>query len=70
MGKVLSTNEYLRLISDQKEATAKFNEMQQAVEKKKNYTYGNYLRFFPEMIRIDGKDHQGNTEHPRANRYK
>lgn len=64
---ILSANEYLFLIGDQAEASAQFKEMRKAiVQKNSKYTYGNYYRFFPKMIREDGRDHQSDTQHPKA----
>ncbi|MGY6649815.1 glycoside hydrolase family 2 protein [Wenyingzhuangia sp. IMCC45574] len=46
-GEVLSTNEYMLLIGDQKKAAAKFKKMGAEVrERNRKYTYGNYYRFF------------------------
>lgn len=67
---LLSANEYMFLIGDQKAASVEFKEMQKRLTKKNsNYTYGNYYRFFPEMIRIDGKDHESDTQYPKAKGY-
>ena len=69
-GKILSTNKYMFLIGDQAAASKKFKALGQAIRKRNGkYTYGNYYRFFSEMIRKDGKDYQGKTDIPRADGY-
>lgn len=68
--KILSSNQYLFLIGDQAEASAEFKNMQTAIrEKNTKYSYGNYLRFFPEIIREDGKDYNSQIQKPKARNY-
>lgn len=65
--KELSSNNYMFLIGDQATASKKFKEMGDAIRQRNGkYTYGNYYRFFPDMIRENGKDHQSDIQHPRA----
>jgi len=67
---IISENEYLFLIGDQEKATKAFNQMQKAMQQKNaKYTYGNYYRFFDDMIRENNKDHDSQTNHPKASGY-
>ncbi len=63
-GEELSSNEYFFLIGDQAEASAQFKQMgikrSSGVE---NFTYGNYLRFYPEVLK---KLYNTQTMTPRA----
>ncbi len=66
-GNVLSANEYMLLIGDNAEAMAEYEKyLIQRREAEQIYPYGSYYRFFPEMIRKDGKDYNSETETPRA----
>lgn len=59
--KVLSSNEYMLLIGDQEAARQKMQEMgRQMSTRSHEYTYGNYYRFFPQMIgEDDGAEDEG-----------
>jgi len=62
-----SHNDYMLLIGDQDEASAKFKEMgRERGASQQRYGYPNYYRFFPSMIREDGEDYQSDQEIPRA----
>ena len=66
-GKEISQNEYLLLIGDQAAARKQMKAMGQAqAESNKAFTYGNYYRFFPDMIQQKDRDWQGQTQTPRA----
>lgn len=70
-GAELSANDYLFLIGDQKEATKQFNVMmKEMIKKNGEYGYGNYLRYYDEMIRENGKDYESEVETPRAEGFK
>ncbi|MDW7692728.1 hypothetical protein R9C00_11660 [Flammeovirgaceae bacterium SG7u.111] len=69
-GKEISSNEYMLLIGDQEEATKHFNEMRLEMHKKNSkHTYGNYYRFFPQIVDEDGDTWDSETEMPRATGY-
>ena len=64
-GKELSHNQYLLLIGDQAAARERMKVMGQAqAESNRAFTYGNYYRFFPEMIQQNGRDWQSQTQTP------
>ncbi|MFI3322408.1 MAG: hypothetical protein R3Y50_07790 [Rikenellaceae bacterium] len=66
-GKEISANEYFFLIGDQKEATLEFNKMnKEMLESSQEYTGGNYLRYYPEVLNEDGKTYESGTQIPRA----
>jgi beta-mannosidase len=67
-GKDLSQNQYMLLIGDQADARKRMKAMgQEQAESNKAFTYGNYYRFFPDMIQQNDKDWQSQTQTPRAN---
>ncbi|WP_066631467.1 glycoside hydrolase family 2 protein [Labilibacter marinus] len=69
-GKSISANEYLFLIGDQKEASAQFKKMGEESRKRTGeFTYGNYFRFFENVVRENGKDYESDVEQPRATEY-
>ena len=66
-GEVLSNNDYMLLIGDKDLAAIKFKAMGQEIRKHNSeYSYGNYYRFFPDLINEDGKSYQSKTQIPRA----
>ena len=66
-GNELSSNEYRLLIGDQEAARKKMHAMGKAQsEINDTYTYGNYYRFFPGMIKKNDHDWQSGVETPRA----
>lgn len=66
-GTQLSSNEYLLLIGDQEADSEKFKAMGEEVRARiGDHTAANYYRYFPDMIREDGNDHDGDTSHPKA----
>lgn len=68
--KVISSNHYMLLIGDQASATKEFKQMQNAMQKRNGkYGYGNYFRFYDDMTFENGKDHQSDTEQPKASDY-
>ncbi|MRT92013.1 beta-galactosidase [Ancylomarina sp. 16SWW S1-10-2] len=69
-GNEISANDYFFLIGDQAAATKQFNGMKDKMQKRNGkYTYGNYLRFFDDMTRENGKDYKSGIENPRASDY-
>jgi hypothetical protein len=66
-GKQISANEYVLLIGDQEAAREKMRELGSLLSESSNeFTYGNYYRFFPDMIKRNDGDRQGETQIPRA----
>ncbi len=69
-GDVISHNDYFFLIGDQTEATKYFNEWGKRRLEKENGNnrggYGTYYHFFDEMIEIDGKKYESDTQKPKA----
>lgn len=66
-GKEISANEYMLLIGDQEAAREKMRELGAILSESSNeFTYGNYYRFFPEMIKQNDQDWQTETQTPRA----
>ena len=66
-GGQVSANEYMLLIGDQQAARKKMQELGKSLSKSSNdFTYGNYYRLFPDMIKQDDHDWQGKTQTPRA----
>lgn len=66
-GNELSSNNYMFLIGDQEAASAKYKKMgTEFVNRKRQYGAGNYYRYFPSMVNVDGKDHQSDTHTPQA----
>ena len=66
-GKEISTNKYFFLIGDQAEATKQFNEMNKKMSKSlREYTNGNYYRYYPAMIQTDGQNYNSEIEVPVA----
>lgn len=66
-GKKLSSNNYFFLIGDQKQATLQFKEMQKEMLRlNAKYTYGNYYRFYPEMINKAGVRYESDIQIPCA----
>lgn len=66
-GELLSSNNYMLLIGDQEAARTTFKEMSVKLHKyNQDFTYGNYYRFFPDVINEDGKSWSGDSEIPRA----
>ena len=58
-GKVISSNEYMFLIGDQKEASKKFKAMGAEIrERNQTYTYGNYYKFFDKLSGENGKEYE------------
>ena len=67
VGQELSANDYMLLIGDKEKAAQKFKEMGEEIRARNSkYSYGNYHRFFPDMINENGKSYQSRTEVPRA----
>ncbi|NMH89670.1 beta-mannosidase [Flavivirga algicola] len=70
-GKMVSSNDYFFLIGDQKEAAKKFNQMR---DKRRvlesEYGYGNYYRFYDDIVGEQGKSYQSGTQIPRARGYR
>ncbi|GAG47908.1 unnamed protein product, partial [marine sediment metagenome] len=63
----ISVNEYLLLIGDHEQATKRMHLMGEALHKNaREYTYGNYYRFYPDMIKSGGSDWQTEEDIPRA----
>ncbi len=63
----ISANEYMLLIGDQETARARMQELGKVQTRSSDdFTYGNYYRFFPDMIKQDGRDWQGDSQIPRA----
>jgi len=66
-GREISANEYMLLIGDQEAARKKMRELGSLLSANSNeFTYGNYYRFFPDMIKPKDGDWQGETQIPRA----
>ena len=66
-GEEISANEYMLLIGDQTAARKKMRELGSLLSESSNeFTYGNYYRFFPEMINQNDRDWQSETQIPRA----
>ncbi len=66
-GTKVSANQYMLLIGDQETARQKMRELGSLLSESSNeLTYGNYYRFFPDMIRQKDRDWQGETQIPRA----
>lgn len=66
-GQVVSSNEYMLLMGDQAAASARYKEyLEERRAKQQIHPYGTYYRFYPDMIRKDGKDYKSGTEIPRA----
>jgi beta-mannosidase len=66
-GSEISANEYLLLIGDQQAARLRMQELGKAQStSSRDFTYGNYYRFFPDMMKQNGHDWQGTTQVPRA----
>lgn len=64
---VISENDYMFLIGDQKKASAHMKAMQkEMMGRVREYTYGNYLRFFPSMVNQDGANRESDMQTPRA----
>ncbi len=66
-GKEISANEYMLLIGDQEAARKQMRELGSLLsETSQEFTYANYFRFFPEMLRQNDHDWQSETQIPRA----
>ncbi|WP_146528686.1 glycoside hydrolase family 2 protein [Novipirellula artificiosorum] len=66
-GESLSQNQYMLLIGDQAEARNRMKAMGQEKSSSNNvFTYGNYYRYFPDMIQQNDNDWQSQTQMPRA----
>lgn len=66
-GEDISANEYMLLIGDQQAARRKMRELGSDMSDSSNeFTYGNYYRFFPDMVKQKDGDWQGETQVPRA----
>ena len=66
-GVELSSNRYMFLIGDQEAASIKFKQMGTEIrERNKDFTYGNYYRFFPKLTKENNEDWKSDTETPRA----
>lgn len=62
-GKVLSSNEYMFLIGDQKEASEKFKKMGQEIrDRNTDYSYGNYYRFFEQYTGENKQELESKTD--------
>jgi beta-mannosidase len=66
-GREISTNKYLLLIGDQQAARRKMRELGSLRSATNNeFTYGNYYRFFPDMIQHKAQTRQREKQIPRA----
>ncbi|KAA3659642.1 MAG: beta-galactosidase, partial [Calditrichaeota bacterium] len=66
-GKTISQNSYFFLIGDQQKASDKMKAMGKAMRARNGkYTYGNYYRFFPDVVRKGEKDWQSGKDAPKA----
>ena len=67
-GEVISKNDYLFLIGDQKAATARFKKwkLERLEQENQHGAYGSYYHFFREFTGQDGAKYESGTQTPRA----
>ncbi|MDV7186040.1 beta-galactosidase [Lutibacter sp. TH_r2] len=62
-GEVLSSNNYMFLIGDQRGDAEKFKKMGEEIRNRNSeYSYGNYLRFFDQIIGANKKEYESKTD--------
>ena len=62
-GTVLSSNEYMFLIGNKKDASEKFKVMGEKIrERNEIYSYGNYYRFFDTLTGEKGQEYESKTD--------
>lgn len=63
----ISANQYRLLIGDQQAAREKMKALGKAQSESNNaFTYGNYYRFFPDMVNQNNRDWQSTVQTPQA----